>query len=60
MAMKFKWGYCGCCEVCFIYCPKCGNNCCNGGYGKVDGVDCDVCSLAYQYQDLCYDNGLNP
>ncbi len=58
--MKFKWGFCPDCNVTFVFCPKCGNNCCNGGYGEVEGEPCDVCPLAYQYQTLAYDNKLNP
>jgi hypothetical protein len=43
-----------------VICPKCGNNCCNGGYGKVDGKTCDVCPLAYQYQSFAYAHHLAP
>lgn len=28
-------------------CGKCGNNTCNGGYGEIDGKDCDQCPSAY-------------
>ena len=49
--MKFKWKYCLLCKTWMIICPKCGNNCCNAGYGTVDGKDCDVCPSAYDYQD---------
>jgi hypothetical protein len=49
--MKFTWELCEQCGP-FVRCPKCGNNCCNGGYGKVDGKECDVCPLSYQYQEL--------
>ena len=52
--MKFEWGYCELCKSSFVYCPKCGNNCCNAGYGKIDGKQCDVCELAYQYQHLAW------
>ena len=48
------------CEAAFIRCPKCGNNTCNGGYGQIDGVKCDVCPLAYQYQDLADETGTSP
>ena len=64
MTFKIKW-----CQVCrckMVICPKCGNNQCNGGSGKMDkngkalpwntddkdAVNCDVCPLAYQYQCL--------
>ncbi len=53
--MEFKIEYCKACETDMIICPKCGNNCCNGGSGKVNGEPCDVCSLAYQYQQLVWD-----
>ena len=49
---QFKIEHCEQCETYMVICPKCGNNCCNGGYGKVDGKTCDICTLAYQYQDL--------
>lgn len=64
---KFTWEYCGLCKTMFVRCPKCGNNCCNAGFGEVtlDGKpvtsrklqkhkQCDVCNLAYQYQDLAW------
>lgn len=56
----------------FVRCPKCGNNCCSGGFGEVTeeglpkaklgdkGVTCDVCNLCYQYQDLAYKAKLAP
>ena len=61
---QFTWEYCGTCQCMYVRCPKCGNNCCSGAFGRVtkygfplenlgaDGVVCDVCNLAYQYQDL--------
>ena len=64
---KFTWDYCGLSDCMFVRCPKCGNNCCNAGFGfvgkkddkpianfKVPHKTCDVCNLAYQYQDLAY------
>jgi len=56
---KFDWEWCDHCRVMMVICPKCGNNCCNAGYGPNTGnpetdEKCDVCSLAYQYQDLAY------
>lgn len=63
---KFTWDYCDSCKAMFVICPKCGNNCCNGGFGRTtkDGrptkkwdkttKDCDVCNLAYQFQELAY------
>ena len=42
--------FCSLCERDTVICPKCGNNCCNGGHGEVDGVECDLCPDAYEYQ----------
>jgi hypothetical protein len=42
------------CEMCgrMVVCGKCGNNCCNGGYGEMDhGIVCDACPEAYEVQD---------
>lgn len=50
-ALSFKWDWCSICGP-HIKCPACGNNCCNGTYGMVDDKICDICNLAYQYQDL--------
>ena len=58
--MKFEWGWCKLCGRPFVRCPKCGNNSCNAGYGTVDGNTCDVCPLAYQYQDLAISAGKEP
>ena len=52
--MKFRWRWCTLCHAYYIECPKCGNNCCNGTYGEYDGQQCDICELAYQYQDKGY------
>lgn len=43
------------CELCgpAVRCGKCGNNCCNGGYGTLpDGSSCDECPSAYEKQNL--------
>ncbi len=38
-----------------VICGKCGNNCCNGGYGTLpDGSKCDACPSAYDMQDKGY------
>ena len=61
--MEFKIEWCAVCSSTYIKCPKCGNNCCGGGYGVMDkngkplpwnekGIPCDVCPLAYQFQHL--------
>lgn len=49
--VKHQWDYCGLCEVEIVICGKCGNNCCNGGYGEVTGETCDACPSAYELQD---------
>lgn len=50
--MHFKVKYCGECEHEYVECPKCGN-CCNDTYGTLkNGETCDICPLAYQYQNL--------
>ena len=46
-----NWDYCGQCHDTFVRCGKCGNNCCNGGYGDIDGVECDACESAYAKQE---------
>ncbi len=35
------WGYCDHCRTTYLKCPKCGNNSCNAGYGRI-WVDCDI------------------
>ena len=48
-----KWAYCDHCSVDTVYCGKCGNNTCNGGYGILpDGSDCDVCEDAYKFEQI--------
>lgn len=52
--------YCTHCGTDVVICGKCGNNCCNGGYGEifteVPGVMkvCDQCPSAYLMQDEQY------
>ena len=59
--MKFTWGWCKTCNCAFVKCPRCGNNCCNAGYGKLPNGDvCDTCELTYQYQDLAFATGKMP
>lgn len=43
--------YCNMCSTNAVWCVTCGNNCCNGSYGKVDGSDCHDCASAYADQD---------
>jgi hypothetical protein len=49
--MKHTWDYCGLCRAPFVKCATCGNNCCNGGYGSIDGKECPDCPSAYEMQD---------
>lgn len=51
MSDEYVWKWCELCRTGYIECPKCGNNCCNGGYGEVDGETCDKCESAYEYQE---------
>lgn len=57
--MKFEWVWCRHCERPAIICPKCGNNCCNGGTGVVDGKHCG-CEEAYKFQHEEIANGREP
>lgn len=45
---EHHWEYCDHCEHDVVICGKCGNNTCNGGYGTVDGKECDACPSAYE------------
>ena len=49
MGKKFETEWCSVCQADYIECPKCGNNTCNGGHGEIKGKECDICSLAHQY-----------
>lgn len=44
------WRYCTLCECEMVICGTCGNNCCNGGSGEVDGKPCPDCDSAYAMQ----------
>ena len=50
----YKWAWCNQCNCAAVICPACGNNCCNGGYGKLDGGECPYCTDAYDYQRHMY------
>lgn len=44
-----------------VVCGKCGNNCCNGGFGKLpDGSKCDACPSAYAMQDATIGSEISP
>ena len=58
--LEFKWSYCGHCKTMMVICPICGNNCCNGGSGEIDGKKCEICYLAYQYQALAWKHNDHP
>lgn len=45
-----RWDECPLCGP-MVTCGKCGNNCCNGGYGTFEGATCDACPSAYDMQD---------
>src|SRR5271157_6434710 len=47
-----RWEFCALCGGWTTICGKCGNNCCNGGYGTLaDGSTCDACPSAYAFQE---------
>lgn len=51
MATQHRWSDCGICGCRTVVCGKCGNNCCNGGYGDLPGGSpCDACPSAYETQ----------
>jgi hypothetical protein len=50
-AVKYTWHWCSTCKCHYVRCPKCGNNCCNGMYGRLFGKECDECYAAYEYQE---------
>jgi len=52
-----EWKWCQLCECAAVICPKCGNNCCNGG--SREGCP-DNCKEAYAYQDEAIKKGLEP
>lgn len=47
----FQWELCAMCGDYVVICPRCGMNCCSGGYGTVEGEVCPVCPDAYEYQE---------
>lgn len=51
---KHKKSYCGLCETDMLICATCGNNCCNAGYGEVDGKPCTDCPEVYRIQDAMW------
>ena len=52
---KHYWDFCELCSEdrgdLVVICGKCGNNCCNAGYGTLpNGDQCDACPSAYEMQ----------
>lgn len=43
--------HCAQCECDMVRCATCDNNCCNGGYGEVNGEKCPDCPEAYDHQE---------
>ena len=56
--MNPEWIYCETCDCVAMICPECGNNCCNGMYGR-DGK-CPVCPEVYRMQHMAYEEGTKP
>lgn len=56
---EFHWEWCDICEKWTVICPKCGIGC-NREHGFQTQEICDVCNLAYQYQDLAYKTNSQP
>ncbi len=56
---KYTWEYCITCNVPFVRCPKCNNNCCNASTGEIDGKKCG-CEEAYAYQHKSYQDKTMP
>jgi hypothetical protein len=51
-ARPHRWAYCDWCRTRMVICGKCGNNCCNGGFGELwPGIVCDACPAAYDMQN---------
>lgn len=48
--------YCQGCQTNMLRCKTCDNNCCNGGYGEVDGEVCIDCPDAYAVQKAYWDD----
>ena len=48
---KHTLSFCVGCDTNMVLCATCGNNCCNGGSGTVNGETCRDCDEAYEHQD---------
>jgi hypothetical protein len=52
--VKHKIGWCSQCRRHTVFCGTCGNNCCNAGYGEIEGQECSDCPDAHEKdQELC-------
>jgi len=49
---KHKKDFCTFCNRAIVRCGTCGNNCCNGGSGEINGKECLDCLEAYKHQDM--------
>lgn len=54
---KHTLGYCHHCSSDMVICNDCGNNCCNGGTGEIEGKPCG-CEEAYTHL-IIYINDCN-
>lgn len=60
MNEEYIWDWCELCDGPFVWCPKCGNNCCNAGTGTLpDGSRCG-CDEAYRIQYEADKSGTAP
>lgn len=48
--------YCPQCETEIVKCATCNNNCCNGGFGTVNGETCTDCDDAYAIQTIYWED----
>lgn len=46
---RHKFAFCETCKNFMVECVTCGNNCCNAGYGQVDGKNCPDCPEAHEH-----------
>ncbi len=54
---KHKLSFCEACDINIVICAACGNNCCNGGSGKINGIICNYCDEAYKHQEIYWNGG---
>lgn len=72
----YTWKYCSQCKDFFVFCSRCGNKCCSGGYGPKTGTindidadwgsqgdHCPICTESYDIQEkfsFIWKQKLNP